>query len=51
MALFGGQRDVSLIRSLNKELIHRWIDTEVLFYKLNLLEQLSEMILCLYLIA
>ena len=37
MALFGGQRDVSLIRSLNKELIHRWIDTEVLFYKLNLL--------------
>ena len=37
MALFGGQRDASLIRSLNKELIHRWIDTEVLFYKLNLL--------------
>ena len=36
MALFGGQRDVSLIRSLNKELIHRWIDTEVLVYKLNL---------------
>jgi hypothetical protein len=37
MALFGGQRDASLIRSLNKELIHRLIDTEVLFYKLNLL--------------
>lgn len=36
MALFGGQRDVSLIRSLNKELIHRIIDTEVLVYKLNL---------------
>jgi hypothetical protein len=36
MALFGGQRDVSLFRSLNKELIHRFIDTEVLFYKLNL---------------
>jgi len=36
MALFGGQRDASLIRSLNRELIHRVIDTEVLFYKTNL---------------
>lgn len=36
MALFGGQRDVSLFRSLNKEMIHRYIDTEVLAYKLNL---------------
>jgi hypothetical protein len=36
MALFGGQRDASLIRSLNRELIHRLIDTEVLFYKTNL---------------
>jgi hypothetical protein len=36
MALFGGQRDVSLLRSLNKELLHRFIDTEVLVYKLNL---------------
>jgi hypothetical protein len=36
MALFGGQRDVSLFRSLNKELLHRFIDTEVLVYKLNL---------------
>lgn len=36
MALYGGQRDVSLIRSLNRELIHRIIDTEVLVYKLNL---------------
>ena len=36
MALFGGQRDASLIRSLNRELIHRLIDTEVLFYKINL---------------
>lgn len=36
MALFGGQRDISLFRSLNKELIHRWIDTEVLLYKLDL---------------
>jgi len=36
MALFGGQRDVSLFRGLNRELIHKWIDTEVLVYKLNL---------------
>lgn len=36
MALFGGQRDVSLFRKINRELIHRYIDTEVLFYKLNL---------------
>lgn len=36
MALFGGQRDVSLIRSINKELLHRIIDTEVLIYTLNL---------------
>ena len=36
MALFGGKRDVSLFRSLNKELIHRYIDTEVLVYKLSL---------------
>lgn len=36
MALFGSQRDVSLFRSLNKELLHRFIDTEVLIYKLNL---------------
>ena len=36
MALYGGQRDVSLIRSLNKEILHRVIDTEVLYYKLDL---------------
>jgi len=36
MALYGGQRDVSLFRRINKELIHRYIDTEVLFYKLDL---------------
>ena len=30
------QRDASLIRSLNRELIHRYIDTEVLFYKTQL---------------
>lgn len=36
MALFGSSRDASLFRSVNKELIHRYIDTEVLVYKLNL---------------
>ena len=35
MALFGGQRDVSLIRSLNRELVNRYIDTEIAVYKLN----------------
>ena len=36
MALFGSGRDASLIRSVNRELINRYIDTEVGFYKLNL---------------
>ena len=29
MALFGSARDMSLFRSLNRELINRYIDTEV----------------------
>jgi hypothetical protein len=36
MALFGGQRDVSLIKSLNRELVNRYIDIEIVLYKLNL---------------
>lgn len=36
MALFGSARDASLIRSVNRELINRYIDMEVGFYKLNL---------------
>ena len=36
MALFGSARDASLIRSINRELINDYIDTEVGFYKLNL---------------
>ena len=36
MALFGSARDASLFRSVNKELLHRLIDTEVLFYRLDL---------------
>jgi hypothetical protein len=36
MALFGSARDASLIRSVNRELINKYIDTEVGFYKLDL---------------
>ena len=36
MALFGSARDASLIKSINRELINRVIDTEVAFYKLSL---------------
>jgi len=36
MALFGSSRDASLIKSINRELINRFIDTEVAFYKLSL---------------
>ena len=36
MALYGSGRDASLIRHLSKELINRYIDTEVEFYKLSL---------------
>jgi hypothetical protein len=34
MALFGGSRDVSLIRRLNRELINSIINTEVIVYKI-----------------
>ena len=36
MALFGGSRDVSLMRTLNKELINDIINTEVIVYQLSL---------------
>lgn len=36
MALFGGSRDASLLRTLNKELINDVIDTEVYYYKIIL---------------
>lgn len=36
MALFGSARDASLFRSVNKEVLHRLIDTEVLYYRLDL---------------
>ena len=36
MALFGGSRDMSLFYHLNKEMIERIMDIQVLLYKLNL---------------
>lgn len=36
MALFGSARDASLVRSLNRELINNFIDTEIGWYKLSL---------------
>ena len=36
MALFGSARDASLVRSINRELINEFIDTEIGFYKLSL---------------
>jgi hypothetical protein len=36
MALYGGSRDVSLVRHLNRELINSIIDIEVILYKVAL---------------
>lgn len=36
MALFGSKRDVSLIRSLNRELINKIVAQEIGYYKLDL---------------
>lgn len=35
-ALFGRSRDVSLFKSLNKELLHKIISQQIAFYKVNL---------------
>lgn len=43
MALFGGQRDMSLFRILNKELINDIIDTEVYYYMLAVEETKSNL--------
>ena len=36
MAIFGGERDISLFYHLNKEMIQKIMDVQVLFYRLNL---------------
>ena len=36
MTLFGGKRDISLFRGLNRELINKWIQQDVGIYKLIL---------------
>ena len=41
MALFGSERDASLIRHISNELIVNYVDTEIEFYKL-ILEQTRE---------
>ena len=38
MALFGGSRDISLFRTINRELMANIISQEVVFYKCNLTE-------------
>jgi len=41
MPLFGGSRDISLFRSMNRELINDIIQTEIAYYKLALNETVS----------
>ena len=43
MALFGGSRDVSLIKSISKELINDIIQTEVAYYKFALDQNYSDL--------
>jgi hypothetical protein len=43
MAIFGSARDASLLRSINRELINDFIDTEVAFYKLSLEDTAANM--------
>ena len=43
MALFGGQRDMSLFNKLNKELINDIIDTEIYYFQLALTETKSNL--------
>ena len=43
MPLFGGARDVSLFKAMNRELINDIIQTEVAYYKLALNETISNM--------
>jgi hypothetical protein len=41
MPLFGGARDVSLFKTMNRELINDIIQTEIAYYKLALNQTIS----------
>ena len=43
MALFGESRDISLIRTINKELLERIIEQRIGYYKINLSKTTSNM--------
>ena len=43
MALFGGQRDMSLFNKVNKELINDIIDTEIYYYQVALTDTKSNL--------
>jgi hypothetical protein len=43
MALFGGSRDISLFRIINRELMANIISQEVVFYKCNLTDTITNM--------
>jgi hypothetical protein len=38
MPLFGGKRDISLFRNINREIINKIIDTEIDYYKISLVD-------------
>lgn len=41
MALYGGQRDVSLFRNMNRELLRNIITQEIAYYKIGLTETIT----------
>ena len=43
MALYGQMRDISMFRFVNRELMHKIISQQVVFYKCNIIETVSNM--------
>ena len=43
MALYGQMRDISMFRFVNRELMHKIISQQVVFYKCNITETVSNM--------
>jgi hypothetical protein len=43
MALYGQMRDISMFRFVNRELMHKIISQQVIFYKCNITETVSNM--------